>query len=153
LKTKPLIVAFAFLFVVLGVIYLLVGRQAPVRANSLQDWTNGRARPASPMPAKAAAREGATPAAGGNPSTDGPRNNLDRLPPAAKESFMKGTAAFQENRYADAVAAFQIALQQDPSNPLIHLALAKSYEGLKDWENAYRSMKTFAELARGAKGQ
>ena len=153
MKTKPLIVAFAFLFVLLGAIYLLVGREAPVRARSLPDRTDRPARPASPAPAKTAAREGRAGAATGNAAPDGQPNDLDRLPPAARESFLKGTAAFQENRYPDAVAAFQTALQQDPSNPLIHLALAKSYEGLKDWENAYKSMKTFAELARGAKGQ
>ena len=49
------------------------------------------------------------------------------------------------------MAAYQLALQEDPQNPLLHLALATSYEGLKDWENAYRSMKTYAQLARGAK--
>ena len=153
MKTKPLIVAFVFLFVLLGAIYLLVGREAPVRRNSLDEWALRKARAAAPSPPGATTPADPTGASAAGPASvpDAQPNNVTRMSAAARENFAKGTAALQESRYSDAVAAYQLALQEDPKNPLLHLALATSYEGLKDWENAYRSMKTYAQLARGAK--
>jgi hypothetical protein len=142
-KPKAIVVALIFLLVLLAVVYAIVERERPVAG------TLGKPTEDSTTVVPAAGEtltERPTPAA--VPSA---------VPPAApmavpaSASFVAGTKALREQRYPDAVTAFRAALRDDPNNPLIHLALATAYEGAKDWENAYRSMKAYAQLVRAAK--
>ena len=174
-KFKAIGVGAAFLAVLLVVVYFVISppdesfskRKAAIKppAAGIQPPSpaagNENVKPPTPGtpgaeeagPSEAAAAKGI--AAIGAPGAQAPAAQAGReaaqqetTGDALGDSFAfygKGKQLFLSGDYAGAREYFKKALDKDPRNPILYLALASTHEKLGEWEKAYKVLKTYIQ--------
>ena len=62
------------------------------------------------------------------------------------DAIRRGDALAEQQKHAEAAAAYQVAVQLEPHNAELRLKLAKAHQGAQQWEEASKQFITVAEL-------